>query len=70
MPAMRRAPQVGSVHLPLTAATILLRRNRQIACGGVGLLDRLKPDRSPVDGLGWDCCCKSVGPECEAPEEP
>jgi hypothetical protein len=63
------------VHLPLAAVTILLRPI-VIMRGGVGLLDRLKPARFPqgapmiVNGLGWDCCCKSVGPECQAPEEP
>jgi len=35
------------INLPLAAASILLRRNRQIARAGVGLLDRLKPARFP-----------------------
>jgi len=49
----RAADDLGSwraiflINLPLAAATILLRRNRQIARAGVGLLDRLKPARFP-----------------------
>ena len=35
------------INLPLAAATILLRRNRQIARAGVGLLDKLNPARFP-----------------------